>query len=240
MRARSLTLILAIVFGLGLGSSGQASIDLDISSAIGATVEFKGTGTGATFVFNNNRSGQGFEVTMSSSGGGPNSAVGLFGTLGGTYSYTKASIVSFGKAQEAPVISTGGKLTITDASMHSLTGTISGVDVTTLGTGGSVDLNGIINLTNVSYSGTNHDLKQLKAEAAVNGGVVAISFQFIPGKSLTQLAANKADNKTSYSGSIATVFNGASVPEPSSLVIAGLGALGFIAYGWRKRCQSLI
>src|SRR5262249_49677763 len=33
-------------------------------------------------------------------------------------------------------------------------------------------------------------------------------------------------------------FTALSVPEPSTMMIAGLSALGFIAYGWRRRARS--
>ena len=76
--------------------------------------------------------------------------------------------------------------------------------MSTAGTGGPVNLNGTVNLTAVTYSGTNADLLQLKNEAALGGGIVALTFQFVPGKTLTQFAAAGADYKTSYSGTIAT------------------------------------
>jgi hypothetical protein len=56
--------------------------------------------------------------------------------------------------------------------------------------------------------------------------------RFAPAKTLKQLAASSADDKTSYSGSIATT---ASVPEPSSLAIAEFGALGLIGAGLRYK-----
>jgi hypothetical protein len=201
-------------------------LTLDIASDVGANIEFIGSGAGARFVFNNKGSGNGFDITASS---GLGDSVGLHGTLGGTYSYTKASVVTFGPLQSAPVSTSGGVLTITDASLQSLTGTISGIDVSTIGTSGGVNVSGTINLTNVIYSGTNSDLTQLRNEADFGGGTVAITFQFVPSHSLLQLAASGSDRKTSYSGSITAV------PEPSGLAL-GCIALGTIGFGirWRK------
>jgi PEP-CTERM motif len=224
---RFLTLALAALLGLCFGPGARAGLVLDVAADVGANVEFNGSGTGATFVFNNNGSGHGFDVTASS---GVGDSIGLHGTIGGTYSYTTASIVTSGLLQTAPVSTGGGTLTLTDASLNSLTSTITGVDVATMGTGGAVNVSGAINLMNVSYTGTNADLMELRNEAQVGGGVVALTFQFVPGESLTQLAASGADHKTSYSGTITT-----SVPEPSSLAI-GCIALGTIGIGlrWRK------
>jgi hypothetical protein len=230
-RPGTLAVALATMLGFCSGPAVRAGLILDIASVAGSNIEFKGTGTGATFQFNNNGSGQGFVVTASN---GVGDAVGLHGQLGGTYSYTTASISTIGPLQTAPVLTSGGVLTITDASLNSLTGTVDGIDVSTVGTGGLINLNGTVNLSSVTYSGTDADLLQLKNEASLGGGIVALTFQFIPGKSLTQFAAAAADNTASYSGSIAT----AAVPEPPSLVLAGLGTLASLGYGLRRRPKA--
>ena len=78
---------------------------------------------------------------------------------------------------------------------------ILGLNLDTVGTGGTVNVNGDINLGNVAYNGNaNADLKALKLDANTNGGVFSLTFQFVPGLTLTQLAAKNADHKTSYSG----------------------------------------
>jgi PEP-CTERM motif len=214
--------------GLCFPSVARAGMVLAIAADVRTDIDFQGTGTGASFVFNNNSSGDAFTITGSS---GVGDSVGLQGTIGGTFSYTVGSIVTAGQVQTAPVITSNGTLTITDASLISLTGTLTGIDVATIGTAGAVDVNGAINLTNVSYSGTNSDLLELKNEAAAGGGIVAISFQFVPGESLTTLAASGPDQQTSYSGTITASV----VPEPASLSL-GCIALGTIVLGmrWRK------
>jgi hypothetical protein len=225
----AVALVAILGFGPGFSPAAQASLVLDMGSVPGANIEFKGSGTGASFVFNNN-SGQGFVVTSSN---GVGDSVGLHGTLGGTYSYTTASIDTSGLVKTAPVLTSDGTLTITDG-LNPLTGTIAGIDVTTVGSGGLINLNGTVNLSTVSYSGTNADLKQLRDEAALGGGIVTLSFQFIPSESLTQFAATTADFTTSYSGTIATA-----VPEPSSLVVAGFGALACLGWSLRRRSRSV-
>jgi len=216
----------ASVVGICSGSGARAGLTLDISSASNADLAIQGSGSGATLAFQNNQAGQGFDITKSS---GVGDAVGLFGTITGTFSYTAASITSSGAVQTAAVTpSSGATLTITDADHVSLTAAISGVDIATLGTAGAFNVDGALDLTNVSYSGTNTDLLDLKNDITANGGIVALTFQFVPGESLTQLAAAGSDT-TSYSGTIA------SVPEPGTLLL-GCIALGTIAVGatWRK------
>jgi hypothetical protein len=227
-KATSLTGALAALIGIWCGPVARAGLVLDISSDVGASVEFKGSGTAATFVFNNNGSGNSFDVTSST---GVGDSVGLHGTISGSFSYTKASIVTLGPLQEAPLSSSGGLFTITDSSLHSLTGTIVGVDLATVGTGGTVNVDGAVNLLNVVYTGTNADLKELRDEANSSGGSVVVTFQFVPAESLTQLTANHSDKKTSYSGSIMTT----SIPEPASLVLGCTGALGVIGFRLKRR-----
>src|SRR4051794_36702440 len=120
MRTGTLILALAALLGPGLGLSppARASLTLNISSASGANLEFKGSGTKATLQFNNNSSGQGFSVRSSS---GIGDSIGLRGTIGGTFSYTKASIGVHGLMQTASLTTTGGTFKITDAHGVSLT-----------------------------------------------------------------------------------------------------------------------
>lgn len=240
MRTGTLALTLAASAGLCFCAGVRADITLNIASAAGSDIAFTGYGSGASFAFNNNGSGQGFEVTGSSSGSGPSTAVGLYGTIGGTYSYTTTGISpDGGGGQYTTVTSSGGTLTITDANGVTLTGSVSAVDLDTNGTDGSLDVSGSINLTNLSYSGSNQDLVQLLSDASANGGTVLIGFSFNQPTSLTQLAAAGASNTTSYNGMISASSSGVSAlgvaPEPSSVAIAGLGSLGLIAYALRRR-----
>lgn len=224
---RGISCILATLLGVNFVSEARAELVLTLSSDVGANGEFKGSGTSATILFNNNLSGTGFHITSSD---GVGDSVGLHGTIGGTFTYQTAQITTTGPLQTAPVATVGGLLQITDASLHTLTGKITGVDLDTMGTGGTVNVNGAINLSNVTYTGTVADLVRLRNEADAAGGVVSLTFQFTPAKSLTQLAVNHADNKTSYSGSLMTQ----SVPEPSGLVLSCTGALALLGYFWRR------
>jgi hypothetical protein len=228
---RSLSWALAALLGVGYVSEARAELVLALSSDVGANVEFTGSGTSATFVFNNNLSGTGFHITSSS---GVGDSVGLHGTIGGSFTYQNLQITTLGISQMAPVATVGGVLTITDASLQALTGTITGVDIGTMGTLGGVNVNGDINLSNVTYAGTNADLLTLRDEADYGSGVLAITFQFTPAQSLTQLVTNLADNATSYSGSLMTQ----SAPEPSGLLLGCTGILALVGYAWRRKRAS--
>jgi hypothetical protein len=215
---------LASVVGMCYGSGARAGLVLDISSVPNSDVAIQGSTSWAAFTFANNGAGQGFDITNSSGFG---DSVGLYGTISGTFSYTAASITSNGPGQTAPVsTSAGATLTITDASNMPLTATVSGVDIATFGTAGAINMDGAINLTDVHYSGANIDLLELKSDVAANGGVVALTFQFVPGESLAQLATGGSEFATSYSGTIAA----ASIPEPGTLLL-GCIALGMITVG---------
>ncbi len=229
---RSATFALAVLFGVFAGASARADLALTFSDIPQELMEFQGTGSGANFSFNANGSGQGFSITSST---GVGDSVGLYGSIGGTFSYTTPSSGSTASATGS------GTLTIIDGNGVKLTGTVVMEDVSTFGTFGGTNINGQVNLTGVSYSGSNQDLTQLKNEADTGGGaVLTISFQFTTPESLKQLANTKSIS-TSYSGSIATTAGGdvSGVPEPSGLAIAGIGALGLIGYSLRrKRCGT--
>jgi len=88
-----------------------------------------------------------------------------------------------------------------------------------------------VNVTDLSYSGSNADLMKLAA-----GGPTAmnLSFQFSPGETLTQLSTGNSPFLTSYSGSIAAV------PEPTSFgsFLVGTFVLGS-ARLFKKRAAKI-
>lgn len=226
MQLRATTLGLVAMLGLGFGSVARADLPIDVSNLSGALLEFSGTSTGANVNFATNSSGWGFDVTSN-----PSQDSNLVGAIGGTFSYLTSNITTIGGLEMVNVTGTGS-LTINDnggSGGNDLTGTINGFSLSyTLGTGGGLNEDATVNLSNVSYSGSNADLKALAADVAQwGGGVVTVSFQFSSPTSLTALTSGTHD--TSWSGSIT------STPEPSALAVAGLGALGFIGYSLRRR-----
>ncbi len=215
MRTRTLASALAAILGLYVGPIAHASITLNAKD-LAANLSFTGTGSGATFGISN-----GFTTSAITSTNGLSSSLLLPGTLGGTYSYT--SITSSLLTQKATLTPTsGGLLTISDGKGHSFTASttvLTGSTISTTWALGVYLLSGALDLklTNVSYTGTNAGLKQL-----ASGSTLDLSFGAIENKSLTQLSAKATDPPLAS-------------PEPSSLAVAGIGALGMLGYGLRRR-----
>lgn len=233
---KRLVLALAAMLGGFVNTSADAAITLNLSANVGSEIRFVGNGTGATISFTpgpiNTNS---FVITSLSGGSGTNAGLGLKGDISGTFSYTLASIVSSGGGAEAATVVGDGtnKFTIIDNAgvPQTFSADISGINITTSGTSGALNYKGAVNLTNISYSGTNADLLLLKQQASSpNGGIATITFQFVPdGKSLTQLVGSIGStltSSTSFSGSVTAV------PEPGSVVLAfsGIAMLGLGCY----------
>jgi hypothetical protein len=185
---------------LVLAAHEARAITLNFSSVPGATVKF--TGTGRTFEFVDSTTvgfvGSDFRVTLSDGTGAP--SVGLLGNIGGTFTIGAISIS--GPVQSAPVTGVGS-FSIFDGST-SLTATAQWTTIRTFGTSGSINAGGSVNLSGISYSGSNPDLQALAASAA-DTGIAVVSFQFIPAKTLTQLTTAGAVNSTTYSGTVFVV-----------------------------------
>jgi hypothetical protein len=228
---RTITLALATMLGLLVGTSARANLTLDIANNAGGNIAFTGTTTpaGAQFVFNAGTNGHAFNITGST---GTGSAVGLNGDISGTYSYHTSGIVVNGSTQTAPVSGTG-TFSIIDASSHTLTATVSFVNISTFMSAGVLNGSEVVNLSGFSYTGTNADLVQLKNVGAANNGIATVTFQFVPAQSLTTLTSGT--HSTSYSGNVATT----AVPEPAPIALAccGLPVLGLL-WARRRRQQA--
>ncbi len=208
---------------LGLQVRGQG-VTLSFSDLANAVVNF--SGGGFTFTDAPGTSNQ-FKITSVMNGTG--SSVGLDGNILPGGPFMIGSITSFtepflGLVQTASVTGSG-TLYITDLNSLNLTGTIQWDTVTTVQTAGSLDLSGTINLTAITYSGTNPDLIALAAGGAASD---VVTFQFDPAESLSQLQAETGPGlSTSYSGTITAV------PEPGVLSLVGVG-LGLLGYARRR------
>jgi hypothetical protein len=224
------TLAFAAALTLVLVSRTRAEFILDFASAAGtgggtgATIHFVGGGgSSATMTFPNNTASDSFVITTSN---GVGDSLGKFGDIGGTYTVGSVTTVVPGY-ETAPVTGTG-TLTIHDGSGHDLTGTLTWDTIASIVTAGSVNLTGTVNLTSITYSGTNKDLLQLTNP---NKAVTVLSFQFPTSGGATDLKSLEADsavNDSSYSGTISN-------PEPSSIILFGFGLAGFAGYSWRRR-----
>lgn len=213
------------LFGLATGAmlltavtsqNAQATSSIDFSSIIGADIVFNGTGG---FYFKNATSGAGagnsFQV-INASADLPGDSVGDYGNMTGTY--TIGTITSKNGGETASVTGSG-ILTISDGSF-SLTGTLVWDDITTVGTGSTLNINGMLNVTGVTYAGSQVDLQTLAASGGLSD---TVDFTFNPAKPLTTLADTSL--KTTFSGSIATVPDGAVTVELLGGALLAIGAV---------------
>jgi hypothetical protein len=218
-RASVRFLTTTILLLLALTFQSQAAITLNFQALDGTVINFA---TNSTFGFT---STNGYQFSISSVLGGVGDSVGDNGFLSPGGPFTIGAITIAGGLQSAPVTGTS-TLHITDNATLDLTGTINWVSIATISVAGVLDLNGQVNLTAITYSGTNSDLQAL---AAAGSGEDVVTFQFVPAKTLTQLTTT--GGQTSYSGSIT------SVPEPSTWMLLAMGSgLGVFLRG-RKQAR---
>lgn len=212
-----------IVALVGLASSAVVSQaqSLNFSSSPGASIQFNGaaqsfqfnpstfTGLGGAYL--------GTQWFVGSETGGTGSALGLFGSVGnGPFSY--GSITVNGPEQTASVLGPLGAVDIKDGSGFDVTGNVDWVQIDTFNFSGALNASLVVNLTGLSYAGSNPDLQSL---VAAGSGQVTLSFQFSPGETLTQLSSGSSPFTTSYAGSISPT------PEPTTvgLLLLGLGGV---------------
>ena len=176
-------MIVASVAGL-LSFNANAQTAVNYSSTVNSQISFDGSGHFTFAPAANN-----LVITSGT-------ASGLSGQLTGTYGI--GTISTAGNVSTAPVSGTG-TLTIFDGS-KTFTATLACVDIQQVGTGGSLNVTGAVNLTGVSYAGTNPDLKAL---ATAGSGSNALSFHFT-GAPLSALASGAGSYQTSFSGSFST------------------------------------
>jgi hypothetical protein len=228
---KSLTSILATtVIGLTtvltVGAQG-----LNFASTPGSTIQFNGNSS--TFLFNSSTSPvfggifSGTQWLVGSQTGGTGVATGLLGWFNSSplqnspFSYGSITTVVSGSGvdESAPVIGPTGGLQIKDGSGFDLTGNINWGELSTHNYLGGINATLAINITGLSYTGSNPDLAAI---AAGGSAAMDLTFQFAPGMSLADLTSGSGPYSTSYSGSLATV-----VPEPTSIgcLLLGLGVL---------------
>ncbi len=191
-------------------------VSFNFSSVGNAQIVFDGSG-GFHFVNSTSTSaGYGFQIGL-----GPASLTGLLGEITGNYSV--GAILSSGGTETATVTGSG-LFRIYDGAQW-FTADVQWVNISTTGTGSTLNSTATVNLLNFSYSGSNAGLLQLLGDGS---GVVTITFQFNPARTLATLKAEGGSN--SYSGAVASV----PVPEPGTLVLLLLG-LGCLAIRPRQR-----
>lgn len=217
----------AAITALSLVSS-QADLTLNYASTQGATIQFNGTGS--SFQFNNSTLYSGTQWEIGSESGGTGSAVGLFGVVNNSpFSYGPITTVSLPglNYQYATVTGPLGGLSISDGSGYFLTGSIDWLQVATYNYAGAINGQLAVNVTGVAYGGTNPDLQTFAANAPAS---MSLTFQFAPGKTLSQLTSGTGPYTTSFSGSLTVV------PEPSALTLALLGlVVGGLIVSYRRQ-----
>lgn len=197
------------------------AINLDFGSSPGATLRFAGDGT---FSFVDSTAGiyngTDFVINLSSSGRtGSNSAVGLLGNLGGTFTI---GAISSGVA----TVTGSGPLSITDGA-NLFAGSVQWLQIHQTATSGNLNLSGVVNVTGITYGGSNQDLMELAAPGSASA---VLSFSFAsPGYSLAQLASTTVT--TSYNGDLHT---SRSVPDGGATLLILGAALGLCGLGWRR------
>jgi len=209
--------LIVVVCALAMIAAQQAgAITLDFSNLVGTEVSFSGGGFSFT-------STNGYQFAITSVQGGVGDSVGDKGYVnpGGPFTIGAISLIPGG--QYAPVTGSG-TLHITDSADTDLTGDIQWVDIETFGVSGVLNLNGVLNLTNITYTGASSDLNALAAAGSASD---VVTFQFVPPENLMQLKTT--GGQTSYSGSIT-----ATIPEPSTVTLVGMALLGVLAFRRRK------
>ncbi len=202
---------LVALLGLLSLSLPVRAITLNFQGLDGTVINFA---TNSTFGFT---STNGYQFSISSVLGGAGDSVGLDGFVSPGGPFTIGPITISGGLQSAAVTG-AGTLHITDHQALDLTGTINWVSIATISVAGVLDLSGQVNLTGITYGGTNSDLQAL---ANAGSGSDVVTFQFVPPQTLTQLTTT--GGQTSYSGSINAI------PEPGTLVLVAMGT-GFALF----------
>ena len=207
------TIFLSAVAAFALSAAmtqGQGTEVLNFGTMPGASLQFNGSAS--SFQFDNNPS-NGNQWWITDESGGTGSALTMHGWFtGGPWSY--GAITVNGLDQSATVNHPSATLTIDDGAGYLATAAVAWVDVSTYQGVGGLNANLTVNLSGLSYAGTDPDLLSLFSGPA---GELDLSFQFNPAKTLSQLSAGTGPYNTSFNGSLA------SVPEPTSLLIFGMG-----------------
>ena len=145
-------------------------------------------------------------------------ASGLMGEMTGTF--TIGTITTIGGVSSASV-SGSGTFVIHDG-VNTLSATLTWVDITQNGTGDNLNITGTVNLTGITYGGSNADLVALRN--AGNGANV-LTFQFVPAVTLATLRNGPGPNSTSFSGTVATLPDGGTTVALLGLALTGLEGL---------------
>jgi len=212
--------MLICLLGLTLFTTGSAlaTVSIDYQPYNNALIKF----FGATDTFSFTQPAGGNFLITNVTGGTDPQTLGLTGNISGTF--TIGAITTVGPLQTAPVTGTG-LFTIKDEANVTFTASLAWVDISTFFGAGGINSGGVANLMPVSYGGANTDLLAFFN----NGGTTNLTFNFSPGKTLTNLTTGVATNSTTFSGSASAV------PVPGALGLMATGLIGVVGLGLRKK-----
>jgi len=146
------------------------------------------------------------------------SCFGCHGDMTGTFTIGTIVVDGFHRAH-ADVTGTG-TFVIHDGSGFDLTATLEWKSIAQVGTLNGLNFNGQVNLTGISYLGTNADLVAL---AAAGSGVNTLTFQFASFIPLSRLRNGPGPIENTFSGTVASVPDGGTTVM---LLGAALGVIG--------------
>jgi hypothetical protein len=200
----------------------HAALSVGFSSTPGSEIVFNqadpGPGLTGSFSFQD-VGGVSFEIDTGT-------AMGLMGHITGTYNIgTITTVVIPGPTPdiEFAAVTAGAGPTHTFEiydGANTFSADVAWIDIFTQGTGGQLNAGGSINLTNISYGGSNADLQTL---ATTSTGFATITFQFInPTRTLTSLTTD--GGATTFSGTLSPQV----VPEPGAIAMLASAVPAFL------------
>lgn len=193
---RHLTTLLAVGAALACISRVQAD-EIDYSNTVNSVINFNGD---STFNVVNQSNPAWDTIKVTSSG----AAAGLTGKITGTYTIGAVTNIAPG-IDQASVTGTG-TFVLHDGASNDLTGTLQWLNIQEAVTAGSLDIQGQLNLTNITYGGLNPVLLSFaNGHAATN----VLSFQFTSPVSLASL--KNSAHHTSFSGSVTAPDGGTTI-----------------------------
>jgi hypothetical protein len=156
-------IVASLVACLGLGAGVCSAGELDYSSTVGSLIQFNGDSTFTVTPATNN-------LVFAGSA--------LLGEITGTY--TIGTVTTTGPFSLAPVSGTGA-FVVHDGAGFDLKSTLVWVEIDQLGGSGALNPFGVVNMTGVTYSGSNPDLLALRNAGSAQN---IFTFQFVSPVSL--------------------------------------------------------